>query len=314
MALAHQRLEPLRALDVGRIVGARADRLDLRHRQRMAPVRARERAGGQHADADGAHARLVRDLHQALVVLRRVAGGNRHAGRRIERVVADLRHVEGTGAGHLQQHRRVAQRRDADVARLALLAHALEGRQRFVHELVEGDGVAGAARGDGVVAVEDVDMVAAEAFQACLQGRGDGVGGAAALSRHDAHLGGDDHLGLELGQHPAEVLLGLAVAVERRAVEVVDAELERARHRPLLVGGLAARHQAADRAAPERKDRDLESGLAKPSAFHLASSRRRRALVRAAPFETRRGGGGQGRRAIRARARRTVRPGLTSCP
>jgi hypothetical protein len=119
------------------------------------------------------------------------------------------------------------------------------------------DGLAGSALGERIVEMEDIDAVAAEAFEAGLEGGRHCRADAAAVCRCDAHLGGDDDVRLQLGQHPPEVGLGGAVAVERGGVEVVDAELERPRHRALLVARLAARHQSADRAAPERQDRHL---------------------------------------------------------
>ena len=51
------------------------------------------------------------------------------------------------------------------------------------------------------------------------------------------HLGADHDVGLERLQHAAEIALGLAVAVERRRVEIVDAGLDGARHGALLVAG-----------------------------------------------------------------------------
>ena len=72
---------------------------------------------------------------------------------------------------------------------------------------------------------------------------------------------------LQLLQHAAEIGFRLAVAIQHRGVEIVHAGLERARHRALLVGGIAAHHQPAHRAAAEAQHRDLQSGP--PECPHL---------------------------------------------
>ena len=64
--------------------------------------------------------------------------------------------------------------------------------------------------------------------------------GAAFSSGASRTLVPTDHGGAQRLPHPAQVLLRLAVAVDGRGVEVVDAELQRPGHRPLLVGGGAA--------------------------------------------------------------------------
>src|SRR4030095_11931646 len=69
-----------------------------------------------------------------------------------------------------------------------------------------------------------------------------------AMLGRQPHLGADDDVGLPCVQHAAEVLLGFAVAVERGRVEVVDAGLDGARDRALLVGRGTLGEQPADRA------------------------------------------------------------------
>jgi len=59
----------------------------------------------------------------------------------------------------------------------------------------------------------------------------------------------DEDGGLQRAERAAEVLLGLAVAIAGRGVEVVDAQLHRARHRALALGHAAPDQQAADVAA-----------------------------------------------------------------
>src|SRR5207247_6255483 len=74
-------------------------------------------------------------------------------------------------------------------------------------------------------------------------------------------LGADVHPRLERLQRLPEILLRLTVAVDGGRVEVVDAELHRARDRALALGGRAPDEQAADVAAAE-----AERGHAQPRA------------------------------------------------
>jgi len=118
------------------------------------------------------------------------------------------------------------------------------------------------------VELEQVDALEAEAAEARLEGRRHGLGGAAARLIRDAHLGADDDARTEGLEDAAEVLLGLAVAVLHGRVEVVDAGCERLRDRALLVGRIAAHHQAADGAAAEAEHRDLQAGPPESAHFH----------------------------------------------
>ena len=92
-------------------------------------------------------------------IMRRIARRHRRPGARVQHVVADLGGVEGAGVGDPVQRRGVADRGDAEKARLALLAQPLERR----HDLAEHDfrrQVRIAAVGeDVVVQLEQVDMV-----------------------------------------------------------------------------------------------------------------------------------------------------------
>ena len=85
--------------------------------------------------------------------------------------------------------------------------------------------------------LEQIDLVALQPLQAGVQRGGDRGADPARLGRRQPHLGADIDIGLQRFQHAAEIASrDLAVAVHARRIEIVDAELERARHRALLVG------------------------------------------------------------------------------
>ena len=109
--------------------------------------------------------------------------------------------------------------------------------------------------------------------QAGLQRFGDRGGDAAEIGGPDAHLGADDDVGLQLRQHAAKVLLGLAVAVHRGGVEVVHTHFQCARDGAFLILRRAAHHQAAHRAATEAQDRNPQARSAKCPHFHVVFSR-----------------------------------------
>src|SRR6202043_2616511 len=91
---------------------------------------------------------------------------------------------------------------------------------------------------------------------------------AVALTGRNSHLGADPDIGSEALHDAAEIALGFAVPVHRRGVEIVDAQLDRPRHGPLLVARAAAYHQPADRPAAEPEHRPLEPGPAERACFH----------------------------------------------
>ncbi len=97
----------------------------------------------------------------------------------------------------------------------------------------------------------------------------DGVGDAAESPGWHADLGADDHAGrFQLVQDAAKVGFGFAIAVQHRGIKVVDAGCDRPRDRALLVGGIAAHHQAADGAAAEAQHRELQSGATEFPQLH----------------------------------------------
>src|SRR3954470_24854622 len=71
------------------------------------------------------------------------------------------------------------------------------------------------------------------------------------------------------------MLFGAPLAVLRGGIEVIDAAVERERHRGALLGVLAADHQPADAAAPEPDRRHSQPRAAEVAILHaplLASS------------------------------------------
>ena len=121
--------------------------------------------------------------------------------------------------------------------------------------------------------MEDIDPFETQPRQAALDRLCDRAGNAAEVTLRQSYLGADDRVGrLQNPQNPAEVLFGFAIAVLNRGVEVIDAGLERPRDGALLVGGIAAHHDAADRATAEAEDRELHSRATKVVCICIAVS------------------------------------------
>src|SRR5947207_65989 len=126
---------------------------------------------------------------------------------------------------------------------------------------------------DRIMELEQIDRVALQPLQAGFEGSGDRLTDLAALGGRQSHLGADIDIRLQRLQHPAEIVLGFAVAVHLRGVEIVDAELDRARDGAFLVGGGALDHQPADRAAAKAEQRYVETGAAALSVLHCCRLR-----------------------------------------
>ena len=275
MALAQHRREPPRARNICRIACAGADRLDLRKAKRIALLASGERAACEHADADRADAVLRGKIENAAVILRRKGSRDRLARTRIERIVRHLRGVERAGRDQAVQRRGFADRREADVACLALLARAREGGHHVAEHFVGAHGLP-VARADHVVQLKNVDMIALQPSERCIE-RGRDRGTDVAPPGGQAHLGRGDGAGILLGDlepltdHLRQRPIGHAVAVRGRGVEMIDASFERTRDRALLIGGRPACHQSADRAATEGQHRDVKSSTPEFSCLHGAS-------------------------------------------
>jgi hypothetical protein len=168
------------------------------------------------------------------------------------------------------QRSRLADRREADEARLALLARLAQRRHDVAEHFLDAHRRAVGARPDHVVQLEHVDMIAPQAVEARLERGRDRGADVRALRRH-AHLGREHDLRLQAREHAPEIALRGAVAIGRGGVEMVDAGLERARHRALLVGGRAPGHQPADRAAAEGQHGNVEPRAAELAFLHKFS-------------------------------------------
>src|SRR5438270_7092747 len=88
------------------------------------------------------------------------------------------------------------------------------------------------------------------------------------LAGRNSHLGADPDVGSKALHDAPEIALGFAVPVHRRGVEIADAELDRPRHRALLIARAAAYHQPANRPASEPEHRHIEPGPAERASFH----------------------------------------------
>ena len=150
------------------------------------------------------------------------------------------------------QRRRLANRRDAEEARLALLAQPLKRWHHLIHHLPHAERWPAPRLGDRVVQVEDVDSIEAQPRQAVFERLCYGVGDALAVGGWQPYLGADGDVGrLEVLQDATEVLFRFTVAVLHRGVEVVHAGFDGPRDGALLVKRIAAHHQPADRATAE---------------------------------------------------------------
>ncbi len=166
------------------------------------------------------------------------------------------------------QCRRLADAAEADEARLAGLLQLLQRGRHLVQGDVDGELVAAVPGNQRIVQLEQVDMVAAHAAEAVVHALGDRLGHIGAVLGRQPHLGADHDVGLERLQHAAEIALGLAVAVERRRVEVVDAGLQSARHGALLIVRPALGHQPADSARTVAKHGNLKTRASQTSLLH----------------------------------------------
>src|SRR5262245_29204472 len=123
--------------------------------------------------------------------------------------------------------------------------------------------------------MKDVDPVEPQprktAFERCLYR----LINAAEVAGRQPDLGADDHVRrFQFLQHTAKVLSRLAIAVQYRRVEVIDAGGDRPRDGPFLIGSIAAHHQTAHGAAAEAEYREPHSRAPKSPKFHRRSSDR----------------------------------------
>src|SRR2546426_69451 len=125
---------------------------------------------------------------------------------------------------------------------------------------------------DGIVALQQVHAREAEALEALFQRARDGAGNLGRRHVRYAELGADVEPRLERADHLAEVRLRLAVAVDGGRVEIVDAQLQRAGHGALALGGGAADHETADVAATEAEGADAEAPPSERAIVHCRAT------------------------------------------
>ena len=307
MALVHERAQALGTLDVAPVIGPAGDRLHARHRDGMARRHTAQRAAGQHTDDDDADATLPRALEQAPEVLGREPRRHLDAGARVEQVVADLRGVERRRVEHPVEGPGVAERRDAPEARLPLRLQSLERGNHLADHGAHADRARAALADDVVVELEQVHVREAEAPEARVERAADRPPHVLHVRGVEADLRADVDRHAERLQRRAEVLLRLAVTVERRGVEVVDAELDRTRDGTLPLGGAPADHEPADVPAAEPEGRHAQPRPTQRSILHAFL------LNRAGPPRPRASSTRSARRSS-ASARRTGRAGVGSSP
>src|SRR6266446_6855018 len=200
--------------------------------------------------------------------MRGIARWNRRAGAWIEDIIADLCGVEGARIDDPVKRGGVADRSDAKEADLALLPQSLEGRDDLTEHSLGGKAAVAAICSNMIVQLEQIDAIELQALQARLQRGRDRRAGPAAFAVRNAHFSADYDVGLQTLDDASEITLGFAITIHRGGIEIVNAELDRASHRPLLVGGIAAYHQPADGTASEPEERNVEPGPAECAFFH----------------------------------------------
>jgi hypothetical protein len=172
------------------------------------------------------------------------------------------------------QRRSVAYRCEPEKANFPLSAQSLKRWDDFAKHLLDAERRPATSFGDGVVQVENVDVVPLQTHETIIERFGNRVGDAAIVSARQADLGADNRVaGFQVLQNAAEVLFRLAVAVLHRRVEVIHADFECAGDGALLIARIAAHHQSADRAAAEAEHRYLHACAAVDAHFHRNFSR-----------------------------------------
>ncbi len=161
----------------------------------------------------------------------------------------------------------------------------LEGRRPDIADLSLVDEVAESAEGlvevgarFGAVDLVEVDPVGPQPAQAVLDLEGDPPPGVAAVvgpvTHHPVELRREHHLvAAATGEGPADDLLGLALRVDVRGVDDVDARVERAVNDrdALVMVGIAP---GAEHHGPECQRTDLDSGASERAKRHVPHSPR----------------------------------------
>ena len=211
---------------------------------------------------------LARQQREPVEVLRGEAHRHLVPRRRAQEIEADLRRVDGAAGQHAVERPRLAERRHPEEADLALLLKLRERGHNLVQHVGDPDAPLAPDARDRIVQVEEVEPAPAEQREAVLDRPRERARHIRQVGRAQPALGAHDHRRSQRTQDHAQVLLRLAAAIGRRRVEVVDAEFDRPRDRPLPLDRRAPHHQPADIPAPEGQRGDLEPGPAQRPVFH----------------------------------------------
>src|SRR6266481_362868 len=121
---------------------------------------------------------------------------------------------EDARVDHLVERRGVADCGDSEEPRLALPPQPVECGHHVLQDLPGAQRLAAAHERDGIMQMEDVHPLHAQALQAPFERSAYGVLDPAEIAGRQADLGADDGVGgLQPSEHAAEILLGLAIAV-----------------------------------------------------------------------------------------------------
>ena len=267
IALLDEGLEGLGALYVRCVVRTGGDRSHGGNCHGMPGHLAAQRAGGEDADADRPHLFLAGKVEKTVEILGGIAQGHLMRSGRVQHVEADLSGVDGAARQRAVQRARLTEGRDAEEADLALLLQAAGRGRHGIQDLPHTQSPLSRHTPDRVVQMKEIETLEPEQLEAVLDRAGErprhvGQVGQAALAAHD-------HLRAQRAQHDAQIALRFSAAIRGRGVQVVDAELDRARDGPLAISRRAAHHQPAHVAAPEGERGDLEPCPAQRPVVHL---------------------------------------------
>src|SRR5207249_633679 len=200
-----------------------------------------------------------RMVEEPAEILRRKARGQRVRRARVQEIEADLRGLHDPCVEHLVQRRSLAERGHAVEADLARFDETNQRGHDGVAYVLDRHAAAHALACDEVVALQQIYALEPESREALVERACDGRRQLRRRHVRHAELRTDIDARLERAQHAAEIRLRLAVAVERRGVEVIEAEVHGAGDGPLLLGGRAAHEQTAHVAAAEAENADAQS-------------------------------------------------------
>ena len=223
----------------------------------MSGLGAGQGATREHPHPDGADPVACRRIEELAEVVRGIAGRHHLTGRGHQQVVEDLRAVEASRRGERVQIVGLALGGEPEQARLARLPELLERGDDLLEHLRSAELAARVPTADGVVQLEEVDVIELEPGQAGLKR----ALHRARYIRHvrfgQAHLGADDEAIRVAAERPAEIRLGCAVAVARRRVEEADAVVTRRRGpgRPARRSSSARRQRRSRTSVPRPRGR-----------------------------------------------------------